>query len=202
MLNWVRQLYSVHLERAERDRLLVVVVPGAPQLAGLVPHLLDQRVVLDDHRVLHVAASGVRLPVRLRVPRAGHAARIEEDLEAGGDGARPSCKVDAVRVAVEAFAEDHPVEGTVELDVHSNACLLALDLGDIVNRLQVPIWLMTWMSWIWGWSASEPLAGQTSSSCTAWRLNPPSGRRWAWCGGQRIGDWYCTRETRTTELPI
>ena len=146
------------------------------------------------------AATVAHLSVGLGVAAARHAAAVQEDLEAGGDGARPSCKVDAVRVAVEAFAEDHPVERTVELDVHSYARLLALDLGDTVNRLQVPIWLMTWMSWIWGWSASEPLAGQTSSSCTAWRLNPPSGRRWAWCGGQRIGDWNCTEQTITSEL--
>ena len=123
----------MYLERPESDAFLVVVVPGAPQLAGLVPHLLDQRVVLDDHRVLHVAASRVRLPVRLRVPRAGHAARVEEDLEAGGDGARASCKVDAVRVAVEAFAEDHPVERPVKLNVHPYTGLLALDL---VGRCQ------------------------------------------------------------------
>ena len=119
----------VDLEWPEGDGLLVVVVPGAPQLARLVPYLLDQWVVLDDHCVLNIAAGGVWLPVCLGVARAGHAAGVQEDLEAGGDGARAGGQVDTVGIAVEALAEDHPVEGTVKLYVHPYTCLLALDLG-------------------------------------------------------------------------
>ena len=40
-------------ERSEGDRFLVVVVPGAAQAAGLIPHFLHQRVVLNDDGVLN-----------------------------------------------------------------------------------------------------------------------------------------------------
>jgi len=63
------RVQHVHLERLERDRLLVEVVPRAPQLARLIPHLLHVRVVLDDDGVLHVAAAG-RLPVTGHSPTA------------------------------------------------------------------------------------------------------------------------------------
>ena len=125
-----------YLEWSEGDRLLIVVIPGAPQLPGLVPHLLHQGVVLDDDRVLHEAPGGVGLAEGLGVAAAGHAAPVQEDLEGGGDGARPRGQVDTVGVAVEALAEDHPVEGPVELDVDPDAGLLALDL-DILDLRQV-----------------------------------------------------------------
>ena len=44
--------------------------------------------------------------------------------------------MDTVWVRVEALAEDHPVEGSVKLDVDSDAGLLALDL-DVLNLRQV-----------------------------------------------------------------
>lgn len=44
-------------ERPEGDRLLVIVVPGAAQAAGLVPNLLNKRIVLDDDRVLDERSS-------------------------------------------------------------------------------------------------------------------------------------------------
>ena len=125
-----------NLEGSECDRLLVVVVPSAPQLPGLVPDLLHQGVVLDDDRVLHIAPRWVGLAVSLGVSTARHAATIEEDLEGGSDGAGAGPQVDTVGIAVEAFAEDHPIEGSVELDVDSDAALLALDL-DILDLRQV-----------------------------------------------------------------
>ena len=57
----------VYLEWPESDAFLVVVVPGAPQLSGLVENLLDLRVVLNDDRGLHVAARGVGLTTSLRL---------------------------------------------------------------------------------------------------------------------------------------
>jgi len=47
-------------ERPEGDGLLVLVVPRAPELPGLIPDLLNLWVVLDDDDVLEVSAgSGV-----------------------------------------------------------------------------------------------------------------------------------------------
>ena len=51
--DWVQHVNLVGLEG---DSLLVEVVPGAADLPGLVPDLLQQRVVLDDHRVLDEGA--------------------------------------------------------------------------------------------------------------------------------------------------
>ena len=76
------------------------------------------------------------LSVGLGVTAARHAAAVQEDLEAGGDGAGARRQVHAVGVAVEALAEDHPVEGTVELDVDADAGLLALHL-DVLDLGQV-----------------------------------------------------------------
>jgi hypothetical protein len=56
-------VHHVDVERPEGDRLLVVVVPGAPEAAGLVPDLLDERVVLDDDRVLDEGAGWRRAAV-------------------------------------------------------------------------------------------------------------------------------------------
>ena len=56
-----------YLEWPESDAFLIVVVPGAPQLPGLVENLLDLRVVLNDDRGLHVAAGGVGLTASLRL---------------------------------------------------------------------------------------------------------------------------------------
>ena len=82
------------------------------------------------------AATVAHLSVGLCVAAARHAAAVQEDLEAGGDGAGARRQVHAVGVAVEALAEDHPVEGTVELDVDADAGLLALHL-DVLDLGQV-----------------------------------------------------------------
>lgn len=37
-------------------------------------------------------------------------------------------QMDAVRIRVEAFAENHTVERSIEFDVHPHVCLLALHL--------------------------------------------------------------------------
>ena len=82
------------------------------------------------------AATVAHLSVGLCVAAARHAAAVQEDLKAGGDGAGARRQVHAVGVAVEALAEDHPVEGTVELDVDADAGLLALHL-DVLDLGQV-----------------------------------------------------------------
>ena len=38
----------VHLEGPEGDRLLIVVVPRAPELSGLIPYLLNQGIILKS----------------------------------------------------------------------------------------------------------------------------------------------------------
>ena len=63
-LQWA-ELDNVHSDRKpvspECDGLLVLVVPRAPQLPGLVPDLLDLWVVLHHNRVLEEGAgAGVR----------------------------------------------------------------------------------------------------------------------------------------------
>ena len=125
-----------HLEWSECDRLLIVIVPGAPQFPGLVPHLLHQGVVLHDDGVLHEAASRVGLAVCLSITTATHTAAVEENLKAGRNAAGASREVVTVGVAVESFAKDHPVERPVELDVDPDARLFALhldihDLGEV-----------------------------------------------------------------------
>jgi len=120
----------VHRERAERDRLLVLVVPRAPQLARLVPNLLHLRVVLDDDDVLEVRAGpGVgAVPVQAVLRVAGRAARVYADLEVDGSAAEPGGQMDAVAVAVVALAEHDPVERLVEAQEHLHRVLLALDV--------------------------------------------------------------------------
>ena len=49
--------------------------------------------------------------------------------------------MNAIGVAVEAFAEDHTIEGSVELDIDTNTRLLTLDL-DILDLRK--IWLGGW----------------------------------------------------------
>ena len=75
-MNWIsfsKHFYTFtsreisYLERSKGDGFLVVVVPGAPELPGLVENLLNLRVVLNDDRGLHVAARGVGLTTSLRL---------------------------------------------------------------------------------------------------------------------------------------
>jgi len=77
------------------------------------------------------------------VRRGAHAARVEEDLEGRAQVAGAGFQVHAVRIRVEAFAEDHTVERPIELDVHAHVRLLALHLQmfDLrgVRRRQRPV---------------------------------------------------------------
>lgn len=131
-------------EGPEGHGLLVLVVPRAAQLPGLIPHLLHLGIVLDDDDVLEVGACpgsagfvAVALAVVVRV--SGSAALMESDVEAGRAPAQAGGQVDAVHVAVVALGEDDAVEGLVELDEHLHAVLLALhvqghDLGHVLHR--------------------------------------------------------------------
>lgn len=62
------------------------------------------------------------------ISRARHAAAVEEDLKGGTEMTGSGLHVHAVRVTVEAFREDHSVEGSIELDVDTHVRLLALHL--------------------------------------------------------------------------
>lgn len=97
----------VHLEGLERNRLLVEVVPSAPQFSGLVPHLLYVRVVLDNDRVLHVAtAGGLSVTGHSATGTAAtgrrHAAAIQQNLERGTQVSGAGFHVHAMWIAVEA----------------------------------------------------------------------------------------------------
>ena len=50
------------------------------------------------------------------------------DIKSGLSLTQSSRDVDTVDIAVEALAEHHSIEGSVELDPHSEQVLLALDL--------------------------------------------------------------------------
>uniref|UniRef100_A0A2M4D382 Putative secreted protein n=1 Tax=Anopheles darlingi TaxID=43151 RepID=A0A2M4D382_ANODA len=130
-------------ERPERDRFLVLIVPGAAQLPGLIPHLLHLRIVLQHDDVLEVRAGvgvGTGVSVVQDVVRvAGRTALVDTDVEAGRRLAEPGRQMNAVDVAVVALGEDDAEEGLVELDVHLHALLFALhvqrhDLGHVLER--------------------------------------------------------------------
>ena len=58
------------------------ILPSASELPGLVPDLLEERVVLDDDGVLDEAALGRRRAVAV-VRAGGHPAGAEGDVEGG-----------------------------------------------------------------------------------------------------------------------
>lgn len=120
----------VYLERSESDCFLVEVVPRAAQFPGLIPDFLHVRVVLDDDGVLDVTTtrSGSSVTGGVVIGRRRHAAAVEEDLEGRTQMSGSWFQVDAVGIAVEPFGEDHAVEGSVEFDVDTHVCLLALHL--------------------------------------------------------------------------
>lgn len=135
----------VDRERTESDGLLVLIVPRAPELPGLVPDLLHLRVVLDDDDVLEVRAGtgigSVAVQPVLRV--AGRAARVYADLEIYRSPAQAGGQVHAVSVTVMALAEHDPVERFVETQEHLHRVLLALDvqrhdLGHVRGRAVRP----------------------------------------------------------------
>ena len=72
----------VHLIRLESDGFFVEVVPGAPEFSGLIPNLLQQRVVLNDDCVLDVASLRCWRSVSV-VAGCGHPARAKGDVEGG-----------------------------------------------------------------------------------------------------------------------
>lgn len=105
------RVQHVYLERLECDGLLIEVVPRATQLARLVPDLLHVRVVLDDDRVLHVAATG-SLPVTghgtgSRTAGRCHSAAVQKYLERGAQMPGAGFHVHAMWIAVEACEQTH-----------------------------------------------------------------------------------------------
>jgi len=120
----------IDLERPEGDRLLIEVVPGTTQLPRLIPHFLHVRVVLHDNRILHVTAGWRRGTIsrNIVIRRRAHAARVEEDLEGRAQVTGAWFEMHAMRIRVEALAEDHTVERPIEFDVHPHVRLLALHL--------------------------------------------------------------------------
>lgn len=96
----------------------------------LIPNFLHVWVVLNDDCVFHVTSgrcwSAILIGIVIR--RARHTAAVEEDLEGGTQVTSAWLHVNAVRVTVESLREDHAIEWTVELDVDTHVCLLALHL--------------------------------------------------------------------------
>ena len=73
---------DAYLIGLECDGLLVEVVPGAPEPPGLIPDLLELRVVLDDDGVLDVRALRRLLRVTLG-PRGRHSTALKGDIKGG-----------------------------------------------------------------------------------------------------------------------
>lgn len=143
----------VNLEGSESHGFFVKVVPSAPEFSRLIPNLLDVRIVLNDYRVLDVTSGRSRRPISrsIVIGRAAHAARIQEDLEGRAQVASSWLEMNAVRIRVESFAEYHPIERTIELDVHSHVSFFALNLKMLdlrrVRRSERPIFLCTMRLW-------------------------------------------------------
>ena len=67
---------------ATDQEVVLFIVPSASEFPGLIPHLLQQRVVLDDDCVLDEAS--LRRGRRVAVGGGGaHAERAEGDVECG-----------------------------------------------------------------------------------------------------------------------
>lgn len=71
----------VNLERAKSDRLLVKVIPSAPQLSRLIPDFLHQWIILNDNGIFNEGPGGCRSVSTIIVCRGRHATGIQVDIE-------------------------------------------------------------------------------------------------------------------------
>jgi len=108
----------VNREWPERDRFLVLIMPSAAKLPGLVPDLLYLRVVLHHDRVFEESAGpGVcAVPVEAVFCIAGGAAGVDCNIKLGAGPTYSGWKMNTVHVAVESLAENDSVERFVELN--------------------------------------------------------------------------------------
>ena len=141
----------------ESDGLLVLIVPRAPKLPGLVPDLLHLRVVLDNDCVLEVGSRARVGAVSIKAIFcnkedenlgqfifndvstcvASCAAAVDGDVKVGVALAGLGGQVDTVEVAEVSLAEDDTVEGLVKLEGDLHQVLLTLDIeaGDLGHVL-------------------------------------------------------------------
>lgn len=117
----------IHGERPERYALLVLIVPRASQLPGLIPNLLHLRIVLQYNYVLEVRSRSrfrSRIPiVQSIISISGCSTLINPNVESSRTLAQPGRQVDAVDVAVVALREYDTEEGLIELNEHLHALL-------------------------------------------------------------------------------
>lgn len=157
---------------AGKDKKREESLPGATETTGLVPHFLDQRIVLDDDGVLNESSGrrGTSETSDSLVGWWGHSARIEVDIEGGAQLSRSRTDVDAVGITVVTLAEDHAIEWPVELNIDPHVGLLALDLKVLDLRLI--------SCWAYGPSVFS------HRSDRSWR------RRWWWVIATQAGRWW------------
>lgn len=108
---------------------LIIVVPGAPQLPGLVEDLLHLRVILDHDGIFNVKSGCLaRLLDKLALigARGGHSTGAEKDVEVRRQMTRTGRQMHALRIVVVALREDQTVKRTIEFDVNTHVVLLAL----------------------------------------------------------------------------
>ena len=115
----------VNGERSEGDGLLVLVVPRAPQLASLIPDLLNLGIVLDDNCVLKEGSRSrvSSISVKSVLGVSSGSARVDGDVEFGAGAAESGGQVNAVDIGVVALGEDDSVEWLVEFDKYFHQVL-------------------------------------------------------------------------------
>jgi len=128
-------------------------MPGTPQLSGLVPDLLDLRVVLHHDGILE-KCSGARIStisIQAIFCIASGATGVYCDVKLSIAPSYPCGQVDTVHVAVEPFAEDDAVERLVKFDRNLHQILLALNIktGDLWHiRLCLWPWVVSLLGWL------------------------------------------------------
>ena len=128
----------VNGERSEGDRLFVLVMPSAPKFAGLIPDLLNLRIILDNDGVFKVSSgAGIgAITIQAILSVSSGTTGVDGNVEFGVGTSQTSGQVDAVNVAVVSLAEDDTVEGFVKFNVDLHQVLLAShvqasDLGHV-----------------------------------------------------------------------
>lgn len=139
--HYVEHIYG---KGPECDRLLVLIVPGAAQLARMIVHLLHVWIILNDNGVFEVgSAAGVSAhSVEAILCVALGSATVDANVEVGLLLAAVLANVQALALAVVALAEDDPIEHLVELDANLHQVFLAFNLEidnfRYIGRLQRP----------------------------------------------------------------
>ena len=90
----------VNLEWTERDGLFIEIIPSTSQLPGLIPNFLDQRIILDDDRVLHKSPGRGWTINSIRIGRGRHPTSIQVNVKSSTQMSRTGSQVDTMWVRV------------------------------------------------------------------------------------------------------